>query len=400
MVMSEEIQSRKRKIILSSFFILLAGLGVAFIIVWFHSYKGIRRTSDAYVNGNKIVITPLIDGFVTSIYTNDTYLVEKGQLLIQLDTTNSKLAYEDAKQKYANAIRQVCSMFHQTFAYEAEIQVREAEWIKAEEFFKHRLEVVNQGAVSVEDLQAWEAEKDSAYFSYVAAQQLYQKQASLIIRRSIRENPIVKIAEDELSQAWVNLYRCKIFSPVRGLVAQREAQVGMWVKSGTPLMSVIPLDQIWVNANYKETQMRHMKIGQKVELKADMYGYDVVYRGVIVGLPGGAGDAFSILPPQNLSGNWIKIVQRLPVRVVIEPEDLIAHPLRLGMTMQARVNIRNQSGSYYQKESNLSPIYSTDIYQDEIEQSKKCINSIFLRNADPSLKKFFSNPFIPESLQK
>lgn len=397
--MSEESQSRKRKVILSSFFVLMTMLAIAFILVWFHSYKGIRRTSDAYVNGNKIIITPLIDGFVTSIYTNDTYLVEKGQLLLQLDTTNSTLAFEEAKQKYANAIREVCSQFHQAFAYEAEIYVREAEWIKAEEFFKHRLEVVDEGAVSLEDLQSWEAEKDAAYFAYINAQELYQKQLSMIIRRSIRENPTVKIAEDLLSQAWVNLYRCKIFSPVRGLVAQRDVQVGMWVTSGTPLLSVIPLDQIWVNANFKETQMRHMKIGQKVELKADMYGQSVIYRGEIVGLPGGAGDAFSILPPQNLSGNWIKIVQRLPVRVEINGEDLAAYPLRLGMTMQARVNIRNQSGSYYQKESNLSPSYSTDIYNNEIEESKRCINSIFLQNADPSLKRYFSKPFIPQSIQ-
>lgn len=373
----------------------MLALGIAFVIVWFTSYKGIKRTTDAYVHGNKIVITPLIDGFVTAVYSEDTYLVEKGQLILQLDTTNSKLAYEDAKQKYANAIREVCSIYHQTFAYQAEIQVKEAEWIKADEYYKHRLEVVDQGAVSVEDLQAWEAEMEATFFSYLNAQNLYQKEVAKIVGKSIRNNPIVKAAEDEFSQAWVNLYRCKIFAPVRGLVAQRVAQVGMWIEAGTPLMSIIPLDQIWVNANYKETQMRHMKIGQKVEVRADMYGHDVVYRGRIVGIPGGAGDAFSILPPQNLSGNWIKIVQRLPVRVAIEPDDLIAHPLRLGMTMRARVDVRNQSGSYYQTPENVAPIYKTDIYRDEIENSKKCVNRIFLQNADPSLEQYFYSTFEP-----
>ncbi len=395
--MNEESLKRKRICFTWIFSIVVFALIVAFGIYWLTTMRYIKRTSDAYVQGNQVVITPLVNGFITGIYTDDTFLVEKGQLLVQLDPTDATLAYEEARQNFSKAIREVCATYHQVFAYQAEIQIREAEWVKAEEFYKHRLEVLNQGAISLEDFQTAEANLEETYFAWSNAKSLYEKEVSIIIGRSIRSNPSVIAAEDLLSQAWVNLYRTKIYAPVRGLVAQRDAQLGMWVSSGAPLLSVIPLDQIWVNVNYKETQMRNMKIGQKVELRADMYGGDVIYRGKIVGLPGGAGNAFSILPPQNLSGNWIKIVQRLPVRVALENEDLLAHPLRIGMTMRSKVDVRKHSGSYLPKSSQGAPIYKTSIYENEIAKSKKQVSSTFLENADPSLEVYFFSPYFPDT---
>ncbi len=379
------------------FVFVVFSLIIAFCIYWVTSLRYIKRTSDAYVQGNQVLITPLVNGFITEIYTDDTFLVEKGQLLIQLDPTDSKLAYEDAKQNFSMVIREVCATYHQVFAYQAEIHIREAECVKAEEFYNHRREVLNQGAISLEDFQTAEADLEATYFAWSNAKSLYEKEVSFIIGRSIRDNPLVIAAEDRLSQAAINLYRTKIFAPVRGLVAQRDAQLGMWVSSGAPLLRVIPLDQIWVNVNYKETQMKNMKIGQKVELKADMYGSGILYKGTIVGLPGGAGNAFSILPPQNLSGNWIKIVQRLPVRVALEDDDLVSHPLRIGMTMRSKVDVRKQSGSYLPKSSQGAPIYKTSIYENEIEKSKKQTLNLFLENADPSLEAYFFSPYFPDT---
>jgi len=391
---NEKKRSLRILLLLGVFFLLL---GAGALVVYFLTLHHVKRTTDAYVQGNKVVITPLVDGFIKSIYTDDTFLVEKGQLIIELDSTNARLAYQESKDNYAKAVREVCALYHATFAYDADIQIREAEWIKAEEFYNHRFNVLDEGAVSLEDFQQSKADLDRTYYAFLNAQSLYQSVVSQIIGRSIRNNPRVKEAEEKLSQAWVNLYRCQIFSPVRGLVAQRDAQVGMWISSGTPLLSVIPLDQIWVNTNYKETQMKHMKIGQRVELKSDMYGGDVVYQGTIVGLPGGAGNAFSILPPQNLSGNWIKVVQRLPVRVELDEEDLTKYPLRIGMTMRAKVDVRERAGSYLPKSGEEAPVYQTNIYNREIEKSKAHINRIFLENADPSLEPYYYQPFYPEN---
>lgn len=373
----------------------ILALSVVFI-VWLLCFKNYRRTNDAYVQGNKIVLTPLVDGFITGIYSDDAFWVNEGQLLIDLDPADYQLAYEKAASEYGDVIRQVCSIYHQVFAYQNEIEIKEAAWVKAQEFYNHRLEVLSKGAISLEDFQASEATLQEAYFDYVRTQNLYQGEAAKIIGRSIYTNPRVQKAREACQQAWINLLRTQLFAPNEGLIAQRDAQVGMWVSAGTPLLSVIPLDQIWVNANFKETQMRDMKIGQKVELTADMYGSKVKYEGVIVGLPGGAGNAFSILPPQNLSGNWIKIVQRLPVRVQLNPDQLKSHPLRIGMTMRAKVDVKNAKGSYFPGPKECSPTYDTPVFNTEMSQAAHQVQTLFKENVDPSLSAYIDEPFYPE----
>lgn len=386
-------KTKKRKMVMVIFWSIVATLGIIGFCLWVWIFKDVKYTSDAYVEGNQLIITPLVDGFVTSIHTDDTFLVKKGDLLVELDDTNALIAFNQAKEEFAQVVRHVCTLFHQAFAYQSEIGIRKAELIKAEEFYNHRYDVLEQGAISLEDLQASRAILDASFNAYQLSKSIYQKEVALIQGKSIRNNPLVQRAADQLTQTWVNLYRCKIYSPVEGLVAQRTVQVGMWNKSGAPMMSVIPLDQIWVNANYKETQMRHMKIGQQVELFADMYGHHVKYRGKIVGLPGGAGNAFSILPPQNLSGNWIKIVQRLPVRVALDRDDLINYPLRIGMTMRSKVNVREHSGDYLPTSTKGSPLYQTSIYHKELQHSQELVELIFEDNLDQTLSQYAKTPF-------
>lgn len=367
--------------------ILVIGL-VYFLLFW----KNRVYTDDAYTEGNLVYITPLHTGFVTSIYTDDTFLVKKGQLIVELDETDFKIAFDKAADELAKTVREVCQNFHQVFAYQAEIQARKAEYIKAVQDYEHRLHVIDEGGVSIEDFEHAEAAFSQTYYLLQMTQVLYEKALALVQNTTLKNHPLILTAVENARQAWVNLYRCKIYAPVEGLVAQRTIQVGMKIDAGTPLMAVIPLDQIWVNANFKETQMKKMRIGQKVKVTADLYGDDVVFDGVILGLPGGAGNAFSLLPPQNLSGNWIKIVQRLPVRVGLDPEQIKVHPLRLGLSMEATVDLKDQQGLMVPNSSAGSPNYLTDIFNIEEKGDMKWIEKIILDNIDPTLAQYLDNP--------
>ena len=368
-----------------NYFIIISTLLFLFFLFWFFYWRFHKYTDDAYVTGNQIVITPLYPSFVKAIHTDDTFLIKKGQLIIELDDTNAKIDFNKAQEYLANTVREVCQLFHQVFAYEAEIGAKRALYVVAEEDFQHRYNVVNQGGVSVEDYEHAIAALRTSFYDLQMTEILYQKSLSLVGNTSVRNHPRVQMASDQFLDAWVNLYRCKIYSPVEGLGAQRTIQVGKWVNKGDYLMSVIPLDQIWVNANFKETQLKKMRIGQYVKVTSDLYGWGTVFDGVILGLPGGAGNAFSLLPPQNLSGNWIKIVQRLPVRVGLKQEQLKEYPLRLGLSMEATVDVKGVIGEMVPETTAGSPTYKTGIYKLEEEGANAYIEKIVAENFVPSI---------------
>lgn len=374
--------------------ISLSVLGFLFLVFvfWLFFLRLEEYTSDAYVEGNQVYITPLHSGFVTAIHTDDTFLVRKGQVLVQLDTADAIIALDQAQKWLAQAVREVCQDYHQVFVYKADIEIKKAELIKAYQDFTHRNNVLQQGGVSLEDYEHAVAAYRASEYSLKLSQSLYEKALAFVQGTSIRRHPKVLAAADQVRKAWIELYRCSIYAPVDGIVAQRTIQVGMQVQPGEPLMSVIPLNQIWVNANYKETQMKRMRIGQKVRLTSDLYGRDVVYNGTIVGLPGGAGNTFSLLPPQNLSGNWIKIVQRLPVRVEIDPDMLQQYPLRLGLSMEARADLSDQEGSYLPNNSCGAPFYATTVYDQEEAGDAQLVETILQENMDPTLQQYFNCP--------
>lgn len=373
-------------------------LGLVVIIYWFFIARLDAYTDDAYVEGNQISITPLKSGFVIAIHTDDTYLVEKGQLLVSLDTTDAEIELESAKKNLANVVRNVCELYHEVFSLQAEINSKKAEFTKAKQDFEHRKGVIDIGGVSVEDFEHATAALKSSYYNLRQTESLYSKALSLIQNTTLRNHPQILTAAEQVRFALVQLYRCNIYSPVRGLAAQRKIQVGMWIPSGEPLMSIIPLEQIWVNANYKETQLKKARIGQKVRLTSDLYGKEVVYHGKIAGLPGGAGNAFSLLPPQNLSGNWIKIVQRLPVRVELNKDELKAHPLRIGLSMEATIDYSDEEGRLIPNSSQGSPSYETQIYKNEEVGDLKLIDSIILENLDPTLAEYIDHPLTLEKI--
>lgn len=371
--------------------LILLFLGALFYLAVGRFY---RYTDDAYVEGNLIMITPLHEGFITAIHTDDTFFVKQGALIVELDETDAKIAFEKAKEDLANTVRMVCQAFHQVFAYQAEIEMQKAELVKATQDLEHRTKVLDAGGVSLENFEHAQAAYRSTFYALKRAESLYEKEKALVQGTTITSHPLVIASSQRLIDAWVYLYRCKIYAPVDGLIAQRTAQVGMWFKAGDPLMGLIPLDQIWVNANFKETQMKKMRIGQKARVTSDLYGEDVPFHGVVVGLPGGAGNAFSLLPPQNLSGNWIKIVQRLPVRIALDPEEVKQHPLRLGLSMEALVDVRDTKGALVPTTSAGSPLYETPIFKKEEEGSSDLVLSIIDQNLDPSLIYYANNPLI------
>lgn len=391
--MTDPLPPKRKKMALIYWGIIL-GLVLIGFLLWFFWLRFYAYTDDAYVEGNQVYITPLRAGFVKAIHTDDTFLVKKGELLVELDRTDSLIALDNSQKELAKVVREVCQAFHTVFATLAEIEVRKAELIKTAQDYKHRLDVLAAQGVSLEDFQHATAALRAGYFSLRQTETLYERALAFVQGTSIKQHPSVQAVADRMRYEWVQLYRCNIYSPVEGLAAQRTIQVGMWAPAGQPLLSVIPLDQIWVNANFKETQAKHMRIGQKVRITSDLYGEEVVFQGTILGLPGAAGNAFSLLPPQNLSGNWIKIVQRLPVRVGLDPEELKKHPLRIGLSMEALVDMHDQAGLLVPSSTKGSPLYKTSIFEEEERGDLQAIEMIIAENIDQNLLPYFDQPLI------
>ncbi|KTD73552.1 efflux RND transporter periplasmic adaptor subunit [Legionella tucsonensis] len=376
------------------FAVILIVLFIFFSLYWLFVWSHQVYTNDAYVQGNQVYIKSLRPGFVTGIYTDDSFLVKKGQLIVSLNETDSLIALEKAKKKLASTVRDVCQAFHDVFILAADIEMKKAQLLKAQQNLKHRHDVIDAKGVSLEDYQNAQDDLKASIASLNSTKNNYQKMLAFVQGTSITEHPRVQAAAQEVRDAWVQLYRCKIYAPVDGLVAQRTIQVGMWLSPKEPLMSIIPLDQIWVNANYKETQLKKIRLGQSVKFTSDLYGSDVVFHGKIVGLPGGAGNVFSLLPPENLSGNWIKIVQRLPVRVAVVQDELKKHPLRIGLSLGVTTDLSDQSGPLVPTSTSESPHYVTDIFQKEETGDKELIANIIKSNLDPNLKKYANSPLI------
>jgi len=383
---------RKRKLLAIYFGVAFAIILLVCFLVWLLALRFIEFTEDAYVQGNQVSLTPLHPGFVTAIHTDDTFLAKKGQLLVELDKTDFNIALDLAKDRLGKAVRDVCERFHQVYVFSAEIDLKTAELIRDAQDYVHRLGVFRQKGVSLENYEHAIAQLRAQFASLKLSTALYNKALSAVQMTTLSNHPEVAAAAQAVRDAWVALYRCDLYSPVEGLVAQRTIQVGMWAPAGQPLLNVIPLDQIWVNANYKETQVKRMRLGQKIRITADLWGDDVVFHGTIVGIPGGAGNAFSLLPPQNLSGNWIKIVQRLPVRVALDPKEIEKHPLRIGLTCKARIDTRGQGGKLVPDTTAGSPLYQTPIFEKEELGDIQFIEKIIAENLDPSLSEYTDKP--------
>jgi len=336
-----------------------------------------EATDNAYVQGNVIQITPQIGGTVLAIQADDTDFVRAGQPLVQLDPADAGVALEQAQANLGQAVRQVRTLYANNGSLAAQVRLREADIAKADaeveragDDLKRRQSLAGNGAVSREELNHAAAQLANARAALAAAQagaaaareQLASNQA-MTEGTSVEQHPSVQAAAAKMREAWLAAQRTALPAPVDGHVARRTVQVGQRVAAGTPLMAIIPLREVWVDANFKESQLRKIRLGQPVRLTADLYGRRVDYHGTVAGLGAGTGSAFALLPAQNATGNWIKVVQRVPVRVVLDANELAANPLRVGLSMTAEVDVTRQDGKTLADAPRTAPVAQTQVYQ-------------------------------------
>ena len=332
--------------------------GIAYGAYWAVVLRHFETTDNAYVQGNVVQITPQIAGTVVAIGADDTDAVKAGQLLVRLDDADARVALAQAEAQLAQAVRQTRTLFVSNGTYRAQIAARQADFARAradlaraEDDVARRAPLVATGAVGQEEFDHAKAQVAVARTALAAAEsgttaareQLASNEA-LTEGIPVAEHPAVLAAASRVREAMLQLRRTELAAPVDGTVARRSVQIGQRVSAGAPLLAVIPLGDVWVDANFKEGQLRNLRIGQPATLVADVYGGKVEYHGRIEGLGAGTGAAFSLLPAQNATGNWIKVVQRVPVRIALDPNELAAHPLRVGLSMEAKVDIADTGG--------------------------------------------------------
>ncbi|MDP9525715.1 HlyD family efflux transporter periplasmic adaptor subunit [Pseudomonas protegens] len=374
-------QSRKRKVMLLGLtaLVILGGLGV---FAWHELYgRWNESTDDAYVNGNVVEITPLVTGTVVSIGADDGDLVHEGQVLINFDPNDAQVGLQSAEANLARTVRQVRGLYSNVDGMRAQVAAQKAEVQKAQENFSRRKNLAASGAISQEELSHARDDLTSAQNALANAQQQLNTTNALVDDTVVSNHPDVQAAAAQLRQAYLNNARSTLIAPVTGYVAKRTVQLGQRVQPGTALMAVIPLDQLWIDANFKETQLRDMRIGQAVEIEADIYGSDVKYSGTIDSLGAGTGSAFALLPAQNATGNWIKIVQRVPVRIHVNAEELAKHPLRVGLSTQVNVNLRDQSGPVLAQQPPQKASFSTNVYDRQLGEADTLIARLIHDNS-------------------
>jgi len=385
--------ARKRLLLLATLVFLLAA--IAYGAWWFIYGAHFESTDDAYVHGNLVQITPQVAGTVIAIEADDTESVRTGQALVRLDPADADIALQQARARLAQTVRQVQTLYVQNDALRADIDVSradqeraEAELARAQADLQRRQTLARTGGVSGEELlhartalRSAQSQVAQAKAAREAAQAKLATNEALTAGTSVAEHPDVQRAAAELRAAWLARARTVLPAPVDGVVARRSVQVGQRVAQGSALMSVVPLDQIWVEANFKENQLRKMSIGQPVTLSADLYGGSVVYHGKVAGLDAGTGSAFALLPAQNATGNWIKVVQRVPVRIALDPEELERHPLRIGLSMTAEVDVAGQQGEPVAAHAVRSePALSTAVFDHERGEADAMIADIIKSN--------------------
>ena len=323
---------------------------------WLLSARFYESTDDAYVNDDLVQITSEVPGTVMVLSVDDTQGVRRGQTLLELDPADAEVARSNAEARLAGTVRQVRTLFATAEQLRARIIDREIVLRRVQEDYHRRSNLLQDGAVSAEELSHAQDNIVQIRANLTEAREQLKATTVQIDGTTVKNHPQVLAAEAAVRDAALALRRTHISAPVAGVVARRSVQVGQRVAAGTPLMAVVPLSYVWVDANFKEVQLKDMRVGQPVEVRADVYGRSVKYHGKLVGLSAGSGSAFALLPAQNASGNWIKIVQRVPVRIALDPKELSAHPLRVGLSTTVTVDVRNTSGALVASEVRAEPI--------------------------------------------
>jgi membrane fusion protein (multidrug efflux system) len=369
-----------------------------------------ENTDNAYVQGNVVQITPQVGGTVMSIHADETDFVKAGQPLVKLDPADAKVALEQAEAALGQTVRQVRTLYANNGSLAAQVALRQADVTKAQselgranDDYNRRAALVASGAVSREELNHAQTQVNSARSALTAAQaavvgareQLASNQV-MTSGTDVEQHPQVQAAAAKVREAWLAQQRSVIVAPVDGYVAKRTVQLGQRIAAGAPLMSIVPLNQVWVDANFKEVQLRKIRLGQPVTLTADLYGKRVEYKGTVAGLGVGTGAAFSLLPAQNATGNWIKVVQRVPVRVALDSQQVREHPLRVGLSMEATVDVSKQDGKTLADAPRASAFAQTQVFAAQDDGAEMEVRRVIASNSAPSHLSVHGGPPAPK----
>ena len=374
-------KSQQRKKGLSIFILLLLLIAIGSAAYWFFFIKGFEETEDAYVSGNQVMVSAQVAGNISKINVDNMDPVQAGDVLLELDDTNAKLSFEQAKSNLANAVRQVSQLNYTVKQLKSAVRANEITLAQAQGNLNRRVQLVKDGAIDKESFQHAKEAVELAKANLTTSQNQLGANQALLLDGPLSEQPQIQSAVSNLKQAWLNLERTKIRSPIKGYVARRNAQVGQAVSVGGALMAVVTTDQMWLDANFKETQLTHMRIGQPVEIHFDLYGKDKTFNGKVVGIEMGTGSAFSLLPTQNATGNWIKVVQRVPVRIQLDPQQLAENPLRIGLSATVKVNVSDSKGETLRNQAPSTTLYSTNVLQYDESAVNNLIESIIRDNS-------------------
>lgn len=371
----------KRKgalLLLTLLFIIVA---VAYGIYWFLVLRHYEETDDAYVAGNQVQIMAQVSGSVTKVWADNTDYVQKGDPLVTLDQTDAQQAFEKAQTQLAASVRQTRQQMINSKQLQASIEVKKTALSQAQTDLNRRIPLGAANLIGREELQHARDTVASAQAELDVAIQQYNANQAIVLGTKLEQQPAVLQAATEVRNAWLALQRTKIVSPISGYVSRRSVQPGAQITTTTPLMAVVPATNLWIDANFKETQLAHMRIGQPATVISDIYGDDVKYTGKVVGLDMGTGSAFSLLPAQNATGNWIKVVQRLPVRIELDAKQLSDHPLRIGLSTLVNVDTTNRDGQVLSSQVRTSPAYESNARELDLKPVNTLIENIVKANA-------------------
>ncbi len=371
---------RKRLFLMGALTLIFIAAGVAYGAHWYLVSRFWVTTDDAYVHGNQVALMSQVSGTVTAVDADDTDLVRQGQVLVTLDHSDARVALKQAEAKLAQTVRQVRRLYAEEGEQKAVIADKRTALDQTHADYLRDRRLVASHSVSQQAYQHAETRWRSARAQLEQAERRLAALETQTSGTDLRHQPDVQLAIAGVRNAYLRLKRTTIVAPVGGYVAKRTVQVGQQVQPGNPLLALVPLGQVWVEANFKETELGKMRIGQPVTLHADFYGSSVTYHGHVAGISAGTGSVFELLPPQNATGNWIKVVQRVPVRIALNPEALRKHPLRLGLSMHVAVNVHDTSGRALARQPISKPLYRTDVYRRQLKGLPALINGIIAAN--------------------
>lgn len=337
-------------------------------------------TDNAYVGGNLVTLSAQVTGNVDAIRADETQMVKAGAPLITLNAIDADLALRQAQARLGNVVRQERERYASVAQYDAVIEQRRLALATAQGNLARRAPLAADHTISGEDLAHAKQAVDDAKAALTVAQRQAESAKSGVAGVHLASHPAVLSARGDVLQAWLAVRRNAVVAPVSGYVAKRSVQLGTHVTPGTPLMSIVPLDQLWVDANFKESELRNIRVGQAATIETDLYGSKVVYHGKVLGMSAGTGSAFSLLPAQNATGNWIKVVQRVPVRITLDPKELAAHPLRIGLSTTVTVDTSHGEGATLDQPMVASTVYTTQALSQPVGEAEKMADTIIAQN--------------------